>query len=87
MPGGWVCRVEEGPAPEGYRPGGAPTRAGEGWCEFAGLHADKTLPRKPSVPRLIPVLLNSGQGGGPSAKVGTDKTFSLCRKLASEGRL
>lgn len=37
--------------------------------------------------RLISVLLNSGQGGGPSAKVGTDKTLLLCRKLASEGRL
>lgn len=59
----------------------------EGWREFAGLHACKTLPRKPSVPCLISVLLNSGQGGGPSARVGTDKTFSLCRKLASEGRL
>lgn len=65
-------------------------RMGEGeesGCEFACLCAYKALPRKPSVRCLISVLLNSGQGGGPSAKVGTEKTFSLCRKLASEERL
>lgn len=51
------------------------------------LCAHKTVPRRPSVPCLISALLNSGQGGGPSAQVGTKKTFSLCRKLASERSL
>ena len=59
----------------------------EGGCELACLCAYNALLRKPSVRCLISVLLNSGQGGGPSAKVDTEKTFSLCRKLASEGRL
>lgn len=55
-----------------------------GRCELARRRACEALPRQPSVPCLISVLLDSGQGRGPSAEAGAEKAFLLCRKLASE---
>lgn len=93
--GGWGCQAEKKPGLEaqlkhlGRIQHGASTSQWRGWGTVCvcTLCAQKTVPRRPSVPCLISVLLNSGQGGGPSAQVGTKKTFSLCRKLASEGSL
>lgn len=57
-----------------------------GRCELARWRACEALPRQPSVPCLISVLLDSGQGRGPSAEAGAEKAFPLCRKLVSEAR-
>lgn len=61
------------------------THGGWGWGEFADLRAWKTLPRTPSVPGLISVLLNSGRGRGPSAKVGTEKTLRCAENWRLRG--
>lgn len=76
--------TEDGFLSTGQGPGGPPgcpwptkTHGRGGRRELARLRAWKPLPRKPSVPGLVSVLLNSGQGRGPSAERPRENSFAV----------